>query len=323
MRGMDPRTGSNPGKLQYFGGPINPNVVVNPIFYGEADFQKEISAFYAAVVDSPHIDWLSEYNTPTQKIGRGSFGKSYKETQNLKTNLDDVDDIQPYLIDLVKKGKITPSETAYFPIHFAPGISVTQGGQGSCEVFCAYHGTIDVSAISSTKYLYYGVLPDQGGGCAGGCGFAPTRFENLCSVSSHELIEMITDGAVGIGQTIAFPLAWYSPASGEIGDICNAQQGKVVGGDGKTYTVQTEWSNKYKKCIVTPAGLPIPTTATGKPGPTPTSSCAHDKCQTGPALDGSCDDCVAQVVASDSFCGDVYWDSGCVSEVGSICGISC
>jgi hypothetical protein len=39
---------------------------------------------------------VSEYNTDTQKIGRGSFGTIYKETSNLKTSLDDVQDIQVF-----------------------------------------------------------------------------------------------------------------------------------------------------------------------------------------------------------------------------------
>ncbi|KAI8914247.1 S1/P1 nuclease-domain-containing protein [Gorgonomyces haynaldii] len=63
-------------------------------------------------------------------------------------------------------------------------------------------------------------------------------------------------------------------------------------------------------------------TATGKPTSTP-SSCAHDKCSTGSALKSSCDSCVAKVIAADSYCGSTQWDAQCVSEVGSVCGISC
>jgi hypothetical protein len=49
---------------------------------------------------------------------------------------------------------------------------------------------------------------------------------------------------------IGAPLAWYDPNNGEIGDICNAQQGSIVGGNGVTYTVQKEWSNAKGACIV-------------------------------------------------------------------------
>ncbi|KAJ3329150.1 hypothetical protein HDU76_008522 [Blyttiomyces sp. JEL0837] len=95
-------------------------------------------------------------------------------------------------------------------------------------------------------------MPDQGGSCAGGCGSAATTFQNLCSVSSHEIVEATTDPAIGVvtGSTVAAPAAWYNSASGEIGDLCNAQQGTVVGGDGVTYTVQKEWSNKAAACVL-------------------------------------------------------------------------
>jgi hypothetical protein len=107
-----------------------------------------------------------------------------------------------------------------------------------------------VSDISSTKYLYYGVIPDQGGNCQGGCGTSSSMFDNLCSVSSHELIEAVTDPAVGLAGDIGYPLAWYDSDNGEIGDICNAEQGSIRGSDGKTYTIQREWSNAAGKCRV-------------------------------------------------------------------------
>ncbi|KAI8908407.1 hypothetical protein EDD86DRAFT_207598 [Gorgonomyces haynaldii] len=234
------------GNLKYFGGPVIPNVEVHPIFYGSGvQFQDKISGFYAGVVDSAHMDWLSEYNTPTQSIGRGSLGNSISVASSGKSSLDDVNDIQPLLLKLAQSGQIQPNENTYYPIHFAPGISITQGGSKSCQVFCAYHGTIKYGS----GYIFYGVIPDQGGACAGGCGTS-TPFNNLCSVSSHELIEAVTDAAVGVATDVAPPLGWYDNTNGEIGDICNAQQGTVVGGNGQTYTVQKEWSNAARKCRV-------------------------------------------------------------------------
>ncbi|KAI8914221.1 S1/P1 nuclease-domain-containing protein [Gorgonomyces haynaldii] len=64
-----------------------------------------------------------------------------------------------------------------------------------------------------------------------------------------------------------------------------------------------------------------PTTPTN-PTPVP-STCAHDKCLTGAVLKSSCDSCVAQIIAADSYCGNTEWDAQCVSEVQSVCGISC
>ncbi|KAJ3330828.1 hypothetical protein HDU76_004746 [Blyttiomyces sp. JEL0837] len=101
-----------------------------------------------------------------------------------------------------------------------------------------------------TSLVRSGVIPDQGGSCAGGCGSSSNAFSNLCSVSSHELVEATTDPAIGVvsGNTIAAPAAWYDSADGnnggEIGDLCNGQQGTAAG-----YTVQLEWSNSAGGCV--------------------------------------------------------------------------
>ncbi|KAJ3316556.1 hypothetical protein HDV06_003231 [Boothiomyces sp. JEL0866] len=234
--------------LKYYGGPVISNVEVHPIFYGgnNVQYKSKINSFYSGVINSAYFDWLSEYNTPNQKIGRGTFGGSVDITTGLKTSLDDDTDIQPLLKSLADAGKIKPNSNTYFPIHFQPNVDITQGGSASCQVFCAYHGTIAYKG----GYIFYGVIPDQGGSCAGGCGSAASTFDNLSSVSSHELIEATTDAAVGLATANAAPLAWYDSNNGEIGDICNAQQGKITGGDGVSYTVQKEWSNKKKACII-------------------------------------------------------------------------
>src|SRR6185295_1015773 len=102
-----------------------------------------------------------------------------------------------------------------------------------------YHNT----SVHNSKNLIYGVMPDLSGGCASGCG-GSTKFGNTTSVSSHELIEAVTDPAVGLSTTIGPPLAWYDSIGGEIGDICNALQGTLG-----QWTVQKQWSNKHGVCM--------------------------------------------------------------------------
>ncbi|ORY41947.1 hypothetical protein BCR33DRAFT_328749 [Rhizoclosmatium globosum] len=197
---------------------------------------------------------MAQYN-----VYRGSAVPGFSVPATL-SSLDDVNDIQPFLTNLIQTGQIKPTANTYYPIHFAPGISITQGGGASCSVFCAYHGTIDISSLNvGTKYLYYGVVPDQGGSCAGGCGSDPSEVNNMFSVASHELAEAATDAAVGVATANASPLAWYDSTNGEIGDICNAQQGTTVGGDGVTYVIQTIWSNSANACV---ASGPAPKTTT-------------------------------------------------------------
>ncbi|ORY36501.1 hypothetical protein BCR33DRAFT_835643 [Rhizoclosmatium globosum] len=289
--------------LTNYGGPVIPKVEVHPIYYGAAQYQSQTNAFYAGVVKSAWYDVFTQYN-----VARGSAVAGISVAA-AKSSLDDVNDIQPFLINLIKAGTIKPTANTYYPIHFAPGISITQGGGASCSVFCAYHGTIDISSLNvGTKYLFYGVIPDQGGACAGGCGSNPSQINNMFSVASHELAEAVTDAAVGVATVIGSPLAWYDQTNGENGDICNAQQGTTVGADGVTYVVQKTWSNADNACVAA--------TSSG-------TACTHSKCVTGVALRSTCDACVAKIVAADSYCGSTSWDSTCVSEVKSVCGITC
>ena len=93
----------------------------------------------------------------------------------------------------------------------------------------------------------------MGGLCNGFCGKSSNIMDNLFAVSSHELIETVTDPAVGLATTISFPLGWYDLISGEVGDACNALQGAVLGNDGLPYTVQKIWSQTLKSCAITKA----------------------------------------------------------------------
>ena len=135
-----------------------------------------------------------------------------------------------------------------YMMFFPKGKRISQGGSGSCVAggFCAYHSTFRRNG----QYVFYGVFPDMsaGSGCDSGCGNG-SAFGNQTSVASHELIEAVTDPAVGVATVFGPPLGWYDGNNGEIGDICNAQQGSIVL-SALTYTVQKEWSNQKAACIV-------------------------------------------------------------------------
>jgi hypothetical protein len=259
--------------LTYYGGRVISHVQVVQVIYGTGTYLPEtlgsaspsIGDFYAGVTNSPHFDWLTEYNTnllsqsprTNQAIGRGSFvGRS---TIN-PSAANDGSQIQDTNIQAELRAQIAAhhlpqpatdlagnSRTLY-AIFFRHGQSICEGG--SCSLvpggFCAYHGT--VAAVGGLPELYYSVHPDLVGirGCGNG-----TNLQNTTSVASHEMIEAVTDGEVGLATTTAPPLAWYDDAYGEIGDICNGQQAPVMGGDGVTYTVQKEFSNVANDCIVT------------------------------------------------------------------------
>jgi hypothetical protein len=246
MRGMRkaPLSAGDVPKLQFYGGPTLGSVKIQLVYWNEnVANQDKLPGFFSSITQSPYFDWLGEYNTSTTKIGRGSVSGAYTDSvQNPSGQIED-GDIRTELTSLLRKGAIPqPDPNTLYMVYFPPGLSVDFNGSGSCEVFCAYHNTF----LNNGQQVNYGVIPDQGGSCAGGCGADTDQFNNETAVSSHEMTEAVTDPAVGLvtGNTPEAPLGWYDPANGEIGDICNGMQAKVGG-----YTVQREWSNSRSLCV--------------------------------------------------------------------------
>ncbi|HZR55527.1 MAG TPA: choice-of-anchor D domain-containing protein [Terriglobales bacterium] len=250
--------------LNYYGGPVVSNIQIVAVFWGssvDATVQGQIGGFYQTVTASPYYDLVSEYSTNTgsnQSIGRGSYVGSFTITPSVcATAPCTVSDsqIQTELLSQITAGHLpTPTadsqgnENTEYMIYFPPLVTITGNG-GSCVAggFCAYHGA--TSNTFDSRNIAYGVFPDFGptSGCHTGCG-GSTQFNNMTSVSSHEMVETATDIQVSLAQVFGPPLAWYDPNNGEIGDICNAQQGTVTVG-GSTYTIQKQWSNAANACV--------------------------------------------------------------------------
>jgi hypothetical protein len=206
---------------------------------------------------------LTQYNTPAsggtgQTFGFGTFAGLFQIVPAAGNNGSTITDtqIQSELLSQISAGHLPApvldaggNPNTIYMIYFPPGKTISQGGSNSCQAggFCAYHGT--TSSLFNGKNVLYGVLPDMqaGSGCATGCGTS-TTFGNYTSVTSHELVEAMTDAFVGIATVFGPPLAWYDMTNGEIGDICNAQQGSYTA-NGTTYTIQLEFSNAANNCV--------------------------------------------------------------------------
>jgi len=217
--------------------------------------------------NSGYVNLLTQYNTPAsggtnQTIGNGTFDGLFQIVPSAANNGSTIDDsnIQAELLAQINAGHLPAplldaagNVNTIYMIYFPPGKTITQGGSSSCVGggFCAYHGT--TSTTFNSSHLLYGVLPDMqaGSGCSSGCGTSSV-FGNYTSVTSHELTEAITDADVGIATTFSPPLAWYDMTNGEIGDICNGQQGSYTA-NGTTYTIQLEFSNAANNCVLPPA----------------------------------------------------------------------
>src|SRR5581483_7201234 len=261
--------------LTYFGGPVISNVHIVEVLYGSGSYLPQVSqtatpsiaSFFSDITSSGFITLLSQYSTPAsggtnQTLGNGTFDGLFQIVPSAGNNGSTIDDtqIQAELLAQINAGHLPApmldsagNVNTLYMIYFPPGKTITQGGSSSCVAggFCAYHGT--TSNTLNSNHLLYGVLPDMqaGSGCSSGCGTSST-FGNYTSVTSHELAEAMTDADVGIATTFSAPLAWYDMTNGEIGDICNAQQGSYTA-NGTTYTIQLEFSNSANNCVLPPA----------------------------------------------------------------------
>lgn len=261
--------------LSYFGGPVISNAHVVEVLYGSGTYLTQVSSttapsiasFFGDILgtNSGYINLLTQYDTPAsggtnQTIGNGTFDGLFQIVPSAANDGSTIDDtqIQAELLAQIAAGHLPAplldaagNVNTLYMIYFPSGKTITQGGSTSCVAggFCAYHGT--TSNTLNSAHLLYGVLPDLGtGACALGCG-SSTAFGNYTSVTSHELTEAITDADVGIATTFAPPLAWYDMTNGEIGDICNGQQGSYTA-NGTTYTIQLEFSNAANNCVLPP-----------------------------------------------------------------------
>ena len=221
-------------QLTYRNGPLLTSAQVFTIFWGAAwneapqnSFLPRVNQFFDFILTSQLLDQLAEYSVPGQPIGHGTrIGSIMLTSPDPGTTVDD-SAIQALLQQQIASGRLpaATANTLYF-VFLPPGVTVTQGGGASCQVFCGYHDAINNS-------IFYAVMPYPGcAGCLGGI----ADFDALTSTTSHELCEAITDPIPGQG--------WYDDNNGEIGDIC-AWQTRTLGG----YTIQLEWSNNANQCV--------------------------------------------------------------------------
>ena len=262
--------------LTYHDGPIISNVSSGAGAVRQRFLQRQVAgttsptmgSFYGDILgaNSGLISLMQQYNTNIsggtgQIFGNGTFAGLFQIVPSAGNNGSTITDaqIQSELLAQINAGHLPGpidargNPNTLYMIFFPPGKTISQGGSNSCQAggFCAYHGT--TSSTLNAKHVLYGVMPDMqaGSGCSTGCG-SSTVFNNYTSVTSHELVEAMTDAQVGIATVIGPPLAWYDSTNGEIGDICNGQQASYVA-NGTTYTIQLEFSNAANNCVTFPA----------------------------------------------------------------------
>jgi len=232
FEGRPPEAAATP-HLVYSGGPLLTKVEVFTVFWGQkwtatagATIAAKLNDFFRAILVSPAIDQLAEYDVAGKKIGHGSLIGSATISANAPAGSVTDTTIRTRLKAWIR-ARTVPAATAnrlYF-IYLDPGIISIMGGAKSCSSYCGYHDAVGK--------IYYAVMPYPScSGCLGGL----SAFDALTGTSSHELCEAITDPVPGSG--------WYDDQNGEVGDIC-AWRFKTVAG----YRVQLEWSNAHNTCV--------------------------------------------------------------------------
>ena len=248
------RTSASGPHLDYYGGRVLGHVKVDIVVWDRWSYGRSahltgthsVESFFKAITASPYVDWLDEYDTPSQHIGRGSVEGIY--TVHPPT-ADDGATITSSQIDDALRSLFTaeqlpkPSTTRLYAIFFPSKKTIATPDGDSVRDFCAYHDT----TTSGRSTVYYAVMPYEVGNR--GCKMASTSFDSLTTVVSHELLEAITDPGVGLNR-----VAWYDGDNGEIADICafTSSPSRVVGADGVSYTVQRAWSNRRGACVAGP-----------------------------------------------------------------------
>ena len=260
-------------KMGYLGGPVVSHASIESVYWGNGTYhdgtgpgETPITEFFQGVTDSPHMDWLNEYDTtshvrlfdlPAQTIGRGTYqGQATIAPSSSSTSIDD-SDIADELVRQIDAGALPPpqidangqTQTVY-AMFFPETMTISAGTMvgGETNGFCAYHSVTFRGDVA----VPYMVLPDfDSHHFADGCGDEPVLFDNFTSVTAHEIVETITDPVPGLG--------WVDVATGEeVADICGQQHGTVLGGNGVTHVVSLEYSKVLNDCIVSRAGLPAP-----------------------------------------------------------------
>jgi hypothetical protein len=236
------------GEMEYFGGSVFSNVNVVSVIWGSkvnSQTVADIGGFLSAVVNSTYVDQLSIYDTDLngvnghkgtdQTINRGTyFGQVQITPKHSGKSLTDRE-IRKELAYQIGKG-VLPAQNlnTLYMIYFPQDVTIKLGKLVSCQAFGAYHEA--VSSKVSASNIFYGVMPDCGGG-----------FDYLTIVSSHEFAEATTDNIPTPGTHPKYPQAWNTSDGYEIGDLCEGTQATLTT-KSNVYDVQELYLNNIAGC---------------------------------------------------------------------------
>jgi hypothetical protein len=229
----------------YNGGPILQNAKVIPVLWDGWQYGPDVNGwgfllYFHGMLGSSFItnDLNSQYGASIGKpIGAASWPGTYTINPAPSNDPVSVSDssVRTVLTNQLNTGKLPgPGPAKLYVIMMPPG--KTYGGAYANA--CAWHSSYYYGGANGVpaNNTYYAVIPFEVRGCSFSL-FPPyttqPNFDNLTYVMSHEIIEAITDPAIGNAHGAA---GWYP----EIADPCEGAGGFwEVGTDGlKFWTPQ-------------------------------------------------------------------------------------
>lgn len=277
-------------RLDYYGGPVLAELRLTQVVYGPGTYLPEttrdeapsVASFLGALAPSTYVSSLAEYDTTVtavgggagtgQRIGPGTFlGRADITPSPARNGASITDaDVQAELTAQIDAGALpapqldaTGQPSSAYAVFFRNGQRICSGTVCSLTSpgFCAYHSAFRLHGTG--PMLAYSVHPDMAGFENRGCG-PGNAFDLTTSALSHEVVEMVTDPAIGLVTLAAPPLAWNDlvhSGRGEAADICTDDYDTLTL-DAGAFVVQQRWSNALAACVTTglaaPAGPPAP-----------------------------------------------------------------
>jgi hypothetical protein len=244
--------------VTYHGGDLLTNVEAQAVYLGNqwstnASLQAQAQAtdqFLATIVNSPYMDMLTNAG---YGVARGTASAGADDNLTLNSAISD-GQIRSDLQAEIDSGAVqAPDANRLYVVYVEPGVSVQLGTASSTNSFLGYHAAFGGTTSTGAPIdIHYAVVPAPGtpNPTPGSQGFS-SAFNDITSVTSHELAEAVTDPNVNYKT-----LGWYDDQlNGEIADLTR-QTSTITGANGVSYQVQDVVNQNDQ--VISPNTTPLP-----------------------------------------------------------------
>jgi hypothetical protein len=244
-----PGTRPSPPQVVSQRGPVLSAPVVVPVFFSNDDATTpgQVQTYLQKLANSSYWSQsLGEY-------GVGKFTVANAVTASSASSTSD-QQIASWLQSEIASNKLpspVTNETIY-ALHYPSSVTITLGGQPSCQTFGGYHADLQ---LNDGTLIAYAVLPRcsaQGQGLS-------SDLEVLTVSESHELAEAATDPYPSYNPAYAQVDDAYLYLDGifggsEIGDMCENDPQVYITPSDIGHSVQRLWSNRESSAGHDPCG---------------------------------------------------------------------